>query len=194
MGLQDSLFEGKEFLRYSSNNKYRVYIKKDDDGYRWYFGGKYNEVTQNRTYHAKATIEELGWPWDNYDWYPVKCSYWMEDMVTFDFRNIDNIEKVNKGPYNWTINVTVNSSTYTLTCNNQDPDGTIMTYCKFVGSGLDGNLFALYLGSGNSENTFKWVWKAYGPVTAPGSYSEQIFDMNNIVWPWDSTVSWLGMY
>lgn len=192
MGNQDELKEGLTYARYTNNNKYYLTIQKDADGYRWYYKGKYSDSTVNRTYHAKVTAEELGWPWDNYDWYPVKRSYWMEDMATFDFRNMDNIEKVNKGPYNWSINVTVNSQTYTLTCNNNDPDGTVMPYCKFVGSGPNGNLFALHLCYGNSDNTFRWAWQSYGPTSAPGSYSNQTFGIDSIVWPWDSSVSWTG--
>ena len=192
MDNQETLVEGREWARYSNNNKYRLVIQKDADGYRWYYKGKYSDVTTNRTYHAKATIEELGWPWDNYDWYPVKRSYWMDDMSTFDFRNMDNIEKVNKGPYNWSINVTVNSQTYTLTCNNNDPAGTVMPYCKFVGSGPESKLFALYLVYGNSDNTFRWAWNSYGSITTPGSYSNQTFTMGNILWPWDTNIEWSG--
>ena len=173
MDNQETLEEGREWARYLNNNKRYLIIQKDDDGYRWYYKGKSGDTTINRTYHAKATIEELGWPWDNYDWYQVKRSRLLEDISTYDFRNMDNIEKVNKGPYNWSINVTTSSHTYTLICNNNDPDGTVMPYCKFVGNGLDGKLYALYLAYGGNDNTFRWVWQPYGSFIHQESYSNQ---------------------
>ena len=189
---EDVLKEGIKFTRYTTNNEHYLTIQKDSDGYRWYFNGKYSNSTVNRTYHAKATIEELGWPWDNYDWYVVKRDYWMEDVSIFDFRNMDNIEKVNKGPYNWTINVTTkNSETYTLTCNNNDPDGKVMPYCKFVGNGPDGKLYALYLMYGDSDNTFRWVWQSYD-----GGYENSMttFNIDNIVWPWDPSSGFSSVF
>ena len=40
---------------------------------------------------------------------------------------------------------------------------------------------------GDSDNTFRWVWQSYD-----GNHqnSMTIFNIDNIVWPWDSSIIW----
>ena len=186
---QEVLEVGKTWLRFdnSAYTKSFLTIQQDEDGYRWYY--TYRNYNIDRTYYAAATLEELGWPWDHYDWYPTKRSYWLEGMTIPDFRNMDNIEKVNKGLFNWSINVNVDSNDYTLICNNNDPNGKLMPYCKFIGTGPNSKLYALYLGYGDSDNTFRWIWQEYGSYGGD-AYSDNVFTLDNIAWPWDSSITW----
>ena len=40
---------------------------------------------------------------------------------------------------------------------------------------------------GDSDNTFRWVWQSYD-----GNHQKSmtIFNIDNIVWPWDSSIIW----
>ena len=191
---QESLGLDKVWLNQESTyHNYKVFIQQDDDGFRWYLNGYQGNTTVNRTYHAKAGIEELGWPWDNYDWYDVSRDYWQNDGSYFDFRNMDKPDKVNEGPYNWTITVTNGSNSFKLTCKNQDPNGTLMPYARFVGTNTSNEEVILRLMTGSDSNTMRWVLQQYGQEGSIVMANENVSN-TELKWPWDSSITWDNSY
>lgn len=189
---QETLTEDDVWIRQDTGyHLNKIYIQHDEDGYRWYadVAGEYNE---NRTYYAKPSLEELGWPWDHYDWYDFQRDYWMAASEYYDFRNMDNVEKVNEGPYNVTVHVTNGSNEYDLICKNNDENSAVMPYCRFKGKTNNDKEVILRL-MWYEQNKYKWILQPYGK----GGYdimSNETFDINSLVWPWDSGITWTSNY